>query len=284
VICDEYAAKNSRIVVIHQINKGPAITRNVGVKIAQGEFLVFVDSDDWLEPDALELLYKRQQETDADIVMGGFRSINNIRKTNQYFSPLDKYENVVVYFLLCKHKYLWGKLYKKTLFNDYTVPETNILEDGIVNVQLFSKLKSDKIQIVNEIIYNHDENTNGLIVQLQKQYNYHFHTEFPMIKSCLWIENYLKQENQYGVKEISAFAWFILESGIIPYLRFNKDVSKKEAKYLYHTYYKPCDYLYLFNLKDRMIVLLYSFSKFLGEMYTAILDYMSKMKKYTPII
>jgi glycosyltransferase involved in cell wall biosynthesis len=53
-ICDEYAGNDERIRVIHQENRGTAFARDAGIKNAKGEFLVFVDSDDWLEPNALE--------------------------------------------------------------------------------------------------------------------------------------------------------------------------------------------------------------------------------------
>jgi glycosyltransferase involved in cell wall biosynthesis len=56
-------------------NEGLPRARKSGLDAAESEFVFHLDSDDWLEPNALELLYKKQRETDADIVMGGFRSI-----------------------------------------------------------------------------------------------------------------------------------------------------------------------------------------------------------------
>ena len=69
-MCDDWARKDARIRAVHQANKGSAATRNLGVSMASGEFIAFVDSDDWIDPRAVELLIKKQQESDADIVTG----------------------------------------------------------------------------------------------------------------------------------------------------------------------------------------------------------------------
>ena len=68
-ICDEYAQKDSRIKVIHKKNGGVSAARNDGLKATSGEWVYFVDSDDWIEPDALEKLVGRGEETGADCVI-----------------------------------------------------------------------------------------------------------------------------------------------------------------------------------------------------------------------
>lgn len=70
-ICDEFKLKDSRVKVIHERNSGVSIARNVGINIAKGKFIGFVDGDDYLAPDMYESLYKNLQENNADIAICG---------------------------------------------------------------------------------------------------------------------------------------------------------------------------------------------------------------------
>ena len=69
-ICDEYAAKDGRIKVIHKPNGGVSAARNDGLKAATGEYIIFCDSDDWMELDAFEVLYEAATTNDSDIAIG----------------------------------------------------------------------------------------------------------------------------------------------------------------------------------------------------------------------
>ena len=69
-ICDEYAAKDGRIKVIHKPNGGVSAARNDGLKAATGEYILFCDSDDWMELDAFEVLYEAATTNDSDIAIG----------------------------------------------------------------------------------------------------------------------------------------------------------------------------------------------------------------------
>lgn len=69
-ICDKYEYEDNRIKVIHKENGGVSSARNAGIDIARGKYINFVDSDDWIERESLEVLYKIANETCADIVQG----------------------------------------------------------------------------------------------------------------------------------------------------------------------------------------------------------------------
>lgn len=70
-ICDEYAAKDNRVVVIHQQNAGVSAARNAGLDIARGSYIGFVDSDDWIEPEMYETMLRTAKESNADVVICG---------------------------------------------------------------------------------------------------------------------------------------------------------------------------------------------------------------------
>ena len=71
-ICDEYAAKDSRVRVFHKENCGVSSARNLGIVNSTAEFVVLIDSDDWFALDTLEVLLKEQKKYDADCVVFGF--------------------------------------------------------------------------------------------------------------------------------------------------------------------------------------------------------------------
>lgn len=71
-ICDTYAAKDSRIHVIHKENGGAPSARNMAIEIAKGEYMYFLDSDDWAEPSMLEDMYKLAKRDNAQLVVAGF--------------------------------------------------------------------------------------------------------------------------------------------------------------------------------------------------------------------
>lgn len=74
-ICDEYATRDSRVHVFHKDNGGVSSTRNFGLSLAQGEWITFVDSDDWIEPDVYERVLKHAIEVNADICCYDFKII-----------------------------------------------------------------------------------------------------------------------------------------------------------------------------------------------------------------
>lgn len=71
-ICDKYAENDERIIVVHKQNGGSASARNAGLRAATGDYITFVDGDDWIENDGYEKMMRRAMETDSDIVMSNF--------------------------------------------------------------------------------------------------------------------------------------------------------------------------------------------------------------------
>ena len=86
-ICNEYAQKDSRFVVIHKENGGVSSARNAGLNVAKGEYVTFCDSDDWVEKEMLEVLYNTALETDADVVMGGHKTADEYKKMFDESNP-----------------------------------------------------------------------------------------------------------------------------------------------------------------------------------------------------
>lgn len=121
-IADEYVLKDPRVKVIHKFNEGAPSARNRGIDIATGEFLYFPDSDDWIEPDYLEQLYKTAIETDAQMVISGYTMEyfeNGVSNSYSVSTPKHNYynkdlvrKNLHNYFDNMMMAVPWNKLYK----------------------------------------------------------------------------------------------------------------------------------------------------------------------------
>jgi len=144
-ICDEYANKDNRLTVIHKKNEGVSGARNIGLDIATGEFIYFIDSDDWLDPDTIEVSYKNLINNNADISCCTYY----IAYVNSTITPynngttllLSRQEAVKEALANQKIKtFLCGKLYKRHLFNNLRCPIDMIYcEDSFIIIKIFSQ-------------------------------------------------------------------------------------------------------------------------------------------------
>jgi glycosyltransferase involved in cell wall biosynthesis len=280
-ICDEYAAKDGRFKVIHKKqNEGLPKARKSGLDAAAAELVTHVDSDDWIEPDALKLLYSKQRETDADVVMGGIRDVYRYRETSYFYPEIKPDIEPLVYFFLYRCRNIVGKIYKKTLFDDYIVPAMNMGEDAMATVQVFSKLQINKLQKIDKIIYNYDH-AGGMTTRIKNDYVSYL--EYPPVKSRLWIEEYIKNQNN----EIwSAFCRYMVLEGLGSYLRFNKTISKYEANMFYKRYYKKYEYQYMITRKYNFyqsLIAVFNSSILAGKIYRRIFNIAAAVIKNIPI-
>ncbi|MBY5005624.1 glycosyltransferase [Streptococcus suis] len=167
-ICDDYAAKDGRIKVIHKENGGLSDARNKGLDLMTGQFVTFVDSDDYLENNCIHTLYTYACTCKTDISIGKF--IEFEENTSQFLFHNHLNNGNKIEFLTgdqClerHHKYFlgifvtaWAKLYRTSLFNDSNpckkirYPLGVLHEDQYTTHKLF--FKSNKIVFVNDYLY-----------------------------------------------------------------------------------------------------------------------------------
>ena len=133
-ICDEYGKKDQRVRVFHTENRGLSAARNLGLKEAQGEYIGFVDSDDWVEPIMYEVLLGRLEETGADIcVCGLWYEYDGFKKKMELEEAI--YSNDDALRLLLDEKisnHAWNKLYRREVFLSVAFPERMLFEDIVV--------------------------------------------------------------------------------------------------------------------------------------------------------
>jgi glycosyltransferase involved in cell wall biosynthesis len=161
-MCDDYAQKDNRIKVIHKKNGGLADARNAAIDVATGEWIVFVDSDDYVEPDYVENLFSLTQKYDCKIAHSGFRYV--FEDEEYYFPKIDSQEKECCYDKWNALKILflqqnigneaWGKIYHKSLFETgIRYPYGLIYEDLPTTYRLF--LLCDKIAYSSKKTYNY---------------------------------------------------------------------------------------------------------------------------------
>ena len=140
-ICDEYAEKDKRVRAFHTENHGLSAARNLGLKEARGEYIGFVDSDDWIEADMYEILLKRMQETGADIVECEIWrhpdfGQKKAEPRDEVFQRGDALKALIESRL---RNYTCDKLYNRSLFETVTFPIGMNFEDSAIMHKLFSQ-------------------------------------------------------------------------------------------------------------------------------------------------
>ncbi|MBQ3626084.1 MAG: glycosyltransferase family 2 protein, partial [Synergistaceae bacterium] len=168
-ICDELASKYKNIKVIHQENKGLAQTRGVGFNASRGDYIAFVDSDDYIDLNAYETAIKVLEDNEADMVMFGCYVIEPDGNILQEFKwpeiVINKPENIFAYFAKTKDPTwsMWSKVYKRGIFEDIEWPKINMSEDYFISAQLFAK--AQKFASMDKIFYYYVQQPDSLCHQ-----------------------------------------------------------------------------------------------------------------------
>ena len=119
-ICDQYATKDNRVRVIHKENAGVSAARNSGLKISNGSYITFIDSDDYVAPEYLEQLVR----TDADLAVCGCFVVSESGEKSVLISTADNHCNatpstIAEWFDNDYLKYVWGKLFRRNIIEDH---------------------------------------------------------------------------------------------------------------------------------------------------------------------
>lgn len=184
-ICDEYAAKDARIKVIHKANGGVGAARNDGLKIANGEWIIFCDSDDWLELDALENLVNAAESTGSDIAFGDANLAygSNVKKNQLYresFVAADREAIDQLIAAVFSRNYCanppeagpgnggyggpWNKLVRRQLITDndisFDVRVRGHFDDILYIVHVYAC--ANKIVYIDKPVYNYRQLSNSI--------------------------------------------------------------------------------------------------------------------------
>lgn len=238
-ICDAYASQDNRIRVFHLENGGPSKARNFAIHHAQGRYVFFLDSDDWLSADSLSVLIDLAESKGCDVVQGGFYyAYNNYmlldeRYHSQYDKPLVLNRYQAMYELI-QNKFLqnfaWGKLYKRDVIVQHLFPvDIKFGEDYDWQHSVFHGIHS--VCVCFQPLYYYRQRENGLSgsfsernLELLKAYAHrlafvsqHYPSFLPLMKSkffnlaCDLIECAIASKN---VKLIALYKGYMAENDL----------------------------------------------------------------------
>ena len=173
-ICDDYAKKDKRIRVIHKKNGGVSSARNMGIEKANGEWISFVDSDDWIDELFISKMLEIALKEKTDYICCSYKRVYNGK--TEYIKNDElviNYNNKKYLFKLLNVQNGYGfchmKLIKKDVIKDIRFNESIVVgEDALFNVELCKNMK--KITILNMALYNYFFNSNSVVRKYDKNY------------------------------------------------------------------------------------------------------------------
>lgn len=251
-ICDEYANNDTRIVVIHKKNGGLSDARNAGLDICRGDYITFVDSDDWVNEKYVERLITIANKRDADLVIGEHKKtgngINLEDQQNHYEKEFSNKEAIRILFenKCASFTMSCGKLYKKNLFETIRFPLNKYHEDNYTTYLIFYNTK--KIVYTTQVLYYYFQRE-GSITSTSHPWDV---LEF-LNQQVHFFEE--KQENEILVQILPQLCWqYLCAYG------FEKN-HQKANEFLFH-FKKNVAKLTKFKIRKTKLLALIFFSKF----------------------
>lgn len=160
-ICDEYATKDTRIKVIHKENGGLSDARNYGIESATGEWLFFLDSDDWIYPQTIEKLYDAAIKNNVSVSLCTYFKSDNewcgVDTTVEAEEWLPKDLYIKKYIIATN---AWAKLYRRDCFKDIRYPVGKIHEDAFVTYRIL--FAQDRLAFIQQPYYSYFDNNESI--------------------------------------------------------------------------------------------------------------------------
>ena len=247
-IIDNYSMKDKRIIAIHQENGGLSNARNNGLRKCNGNYVAFVDSDDYISEDYIEILYRLIKKYDVKISCCDYKifsaDIEELKqhKNKKYIEYVMDKEKYILEYLYSEGYYIsaWGKLYKKELFNTIKYPEHVLYED--LNTTYKLALECDKIVCCNAKNYYYFMRADSITKENFSE------KQFDMIKNTFEMTEKIKQiypEYEKAIIYRNVHACFSTYCRLIN--SDDKKYSEKKKQIL--TYINKNKFKILFNCK-----------------------------------
>ena len=285
-ICQEYAQKDDRIIVLTQKNQGAGVARNNGIKIATGAYLSIIDSDDFFDLSMLEKLYNKAVKYDLDITICRSQALDEIDKkisditysVKKNYLPnkeIFNYKDFPKYIFNFCVGWSWDKLYNRNfvVYNNIRFPNLHNSEDMLF--VFLSLVLAEKIFVLDEILVTHRQNRLNQLSQSREKAPFCFIDGVYSLKKELENKNIYENVEQSFINFVVEFsAW---QTGTIQKSKAKKIIKKlkKETFKDLKIFDKPKEFFYQQSSIDFLIKLAPKkyFYKNFGELIFSIKNY-----------
>lgn len=238
-ICDEYEKKDNRIRVIHQKNAGLSGARNTGIHYSTGDFLFFVDSDDYVSHYLLEKVLAAFAKSEADMIQFNGQSVYGTKLDGLfgYYIPryMDNTEFLRNWFLLGEDSHACKRAYRRSSYPNLTFPLGLSFEDLYINTS--SLLQAKKLCAIPDVLYYYENEEHGSITQIKSAKNL-FGLSKASMKAMTDLPNEIRYESYREMLRIQA---------LIPlfYIWYH---HKKDADYINKSMVQPQEVVELYSV------------------------------------
>lgn len=177
-ICDSYALADNRIKVIHKNNGGLSSARNAGIEVSTGNYIGFIDSDDWIEPDMYDVLVRNILQEDADVSDVNMKSVVNEAPFLNQNETIKVFRNndILVDYFLSDRSSVCRKLYSRKVIGDIRFPEGKTNEDICTNYKFLTR--ANKLVKSSLYMYHYFNNPKSITGERFRE------RDFDLIEAC----------------------------------------------------------------------------------------------------
>ena len=201
-ICDDYAAKDKRFKVIHQANFGVSHARNKGLAFAKGEYIGFVDPDDYIDANMYEKMYNELINTGSDMVVCDYYKLEGTAAIPTHIFSSDRifYSKDFMDYVANDRvpSHFWSKLYKRQLFLNIRFPEGRIFEDLAIFHEIVHRC--ERIAYTHECLYYYSINVNGQVNTITTKNSYDYFKAWS--DRYVFFERFYPENSKYAAEKL----------------------------------------------------------------------------------
>lgn len=174
-ICDEYAARDTRVKVIHQLNGGVGKARQTGIEHAIGVYSIHADPDDWVGPTMIEEMVAKAKEDAADMVICDFFEENRTNRYCQHLAMESAPSPAIIEKRLIRHElsgYLWNKMFRRECCGDIDFPsDITLLEDELFIIRVLRTGNIKRVAYLPKAFYHYRTDNTSSIIHVRSERN-----------------------------------------------------------------------------------------------------------------